>query len=104
MRVGAAVALAVAFASPATPHDFWTNGDPVPPWVKSACCGPEDVHHLRPGAVHIAPDGYHIDGLKRVVPLNRVLPSPDGQYWGFWNPLLEPDPTIYCFFAPLNGT
>jgi hypothetical protein len=49
-------------------------------------------------------DGYHIDGLKTVVPIARALPSPDGTYWGFWNPALEPNPTVYCFFAPFNGT
>ncbi len=32
----------------ASAHDMWSNGDPVPSWVKKACCGPEDVHHLSP--------------------------------------------------------
>jgi hypothetical protein len=84
-------------------HDFWSNGEPVPPWVKAQCCGPRDVHHLRAGAVHIMSDGYHIDGIKTVVPVSRALPSPDGQYWAFWNSVAEPEPVIFCFFAPLNG-
>jgi len=85
-------------------HDYWANGAPVPAWVKARCCGPTDVHHLRAGAVHILADGYHIDGLKTVVPFERALPSQDGDYWGFWNPLSEPDPQIFCFFAPVNGS
>lgn len=84
-------------------HNFWDTGEPVPAWVKSQCCGPQDVHHLRVGAVHVMADGYHIDGIKTVVPMSRALPSPDGQYWAFWNPVGEPEPIIFCFFAPLNG-
>ena len=93
----------MVFATPASAHDFWSNGDPVPGWVKAECCGPRDVHHLRPAAVHIMQDGYHIDGLKTVIPIERALPSPDGSYWAFWNPVGEPEPVIFCFFAPLNG-
>jgi hypothetical protein len=93
----------IFFATPAMGHDFWSNGDPVPGWVKAECCGPRDVHHLRSGAVHILQDGYHIDGLKTVIPIERALPSPDGSYWAFWNPVGEPEPVIFCFFAPLNG-
>jgi hypothetical protein len=88
---------------PSFAHDFWANGEPVPAWVKAQCCGPSDVHHLRASAVHIMPDGYHIDGLKTVVPTRQALPSQDGDYWGFWNPVNEPEPVIFCFFAPLNG-
>jgi len=90
-------------SAPAFAHDYWANGEPVPPWVKSSCCGPQDVHHLRASAVHIMPDGYHIDGLNTVIPVGRALPSPDGSYWAFWNPVGEPEPVIFCFFAPLNG-
>lgn len=84
-------------------HDYWTNGDPVPPWVKAQCCGPQDVHHIPISAISIRADGYHIEGLKTVVPFSRALPSPDGTYWGFWNPVGEPEPVIFCFFAPQNG-
>lgn len=90
-------------AAPAQAHDFWANGEPVPAWVKAQCCGPADAHRLNPAAVHIRADGYHIDGLDTVVPMARALPSMDGQYWGFWSVNLEPDPIIFCFFAPLNG-
>ena len=53
------------------------DGSPVPAWVKAECCGPQDVHHLRAGQVHIEADGYHIDGIKTVVPMGRAIPSPD---------------------------
>ncbi len=96
--------LAGAFvAGPALAHDYWADGEPVPAWVKASCCGPQDVHHLRAGAVHIMADGYHIDGLTTVIPIARALPSPDGSYWGFWNAGNEPNPVIFCFFAPVNG-
>lgn len=85
-------------------HDFWSNGEPVPLWVKAECCGPGDAHHLEAGAVHIRADGYHIDGIATVVPIAQALPSQDGSYWAFWNPLdWSGTPAIFCFFAPLNG-
>ena len=107
VRTLAALAITGAVAgipASASAHDFWANGEPVPAWVKAMCCGPEDAHHLRAGAVHIEADGYHIDGLNTVVPIARALPSPDGSYWGFWSPQLEPDVVIFCFFAPLHGS
>ena len=98
-----AIVLLLQWACVAQAHDFWSTGEAVPAWVKQACCGPSDVHHIRHGAVHILSDGYHIDGINTVVALRDVLPSPDGEYWAFWNPALEPTPGIYCFFVPLNG-
>lgn len=88
---------------PAMGHDTWADGSPVPPWVKAQCCGTQDVHHLSAGRVHIMADGYHIDGIKTVVPMTRALPSMDGDFWAFWSPLGEPEPVIFCFFAPLHG-
>jgi hypothetical protein len=94
---------ACLFANPAVAHDYWSNGEPAPPWVKSQCCGLQDVHRLHPGAVHIQADGYHIYGIKTVIPVGRALPSPDGSYWAFRNPVGEPEPVIiFCFLAPLN--
>jgi hypothetical protein len=101
----ALIGLALGAASaPALAHDVWADGSAVPPWVKAACCGPADVHHLRPGRVRLMADGYHIEGLTTVVPVGRALPSADGDYWGFWNPAGEPAPAIFCFFAPVNGS
>ena len=99
-----AVAACLLIAEPAVAHDFWANGEPVPIWVKAACCGPADAHHLKPSAVHITPEGVRIDGLDVVVPISRVLPSMDNESWAFWNPNAEPSPLIYCIFLPLNGT
>ena len=97
------LAAAMACASPAMAHDFWSNGEEVPAWVKSVCCGKADAHHLKPSAVHIMTDGVHIDGLDVVIPISRILPSMDGQPWAFWNSSAEPTPLIYCIFLPLNG-
>ena len=98
------LALLVVIAdTSAAAHDFWSTGEPVPQFVKANCCGLADVHHLKPGAVHIMADGYHIDGLKTVVPIEEAIPSPDGTYWAFWSASGEPEPFIWCFFAPSNG-
>ena len=90
--------------TPASAHDAWINGEPIPSWVRSSCCGPSDAHHIPASAVRVMPDGYHIDGINTVVPIDRALPSQDGAIWGFWLPTAEPNPTIYCFFFPTNGT
>lgn len=94
----------LALSTQAQSHDRWGNGDPVEPWVRAQCCGPQDVHRIPASAIHIMADGFHIDDIETVVPMSKVLPSPDGFYYGFWNPLGEPKPVIFCFFAPLNGT
>jgi len=77
------VAAALAAAGPAGAHDFWANGEPVPAWVKSSCCGPQDVHRLRRrrGACHGGRVSHR--WLDDVVPISRALPSPDGSYWAF---------------------
>lgn len=105
MKLTAAAAIAVlALNGSADAHDAWTTGVEPPAWVKAECCGKADSHHLRFSAVHVSADGYHIDGLKTVVPIERALPSQDGQVWAFWNPLGEPTPVIFCFFYPLDGS
>jgi hypothetical protein len=99
----ASCALTAALAAaPAAAHDQWADGSPVPAWVKSACCGPSDAHMLAFDDVSLEDDGWHIRGINTIVPRDRVLPSQDGQIWGFWNPALGPDVTIYCFFAPME--
>ena len=102
-RIAMALGLA-ALCSTALAHDKWGNGQAVESWVKAQCCGPEDVHHIPASAISIQQDGYHIKGLTVVVPFSSALPSPDGTYWGFWRDALEPDPVIFCFFAPSNGS
>ena len=101
MRILAALILALAAAGrPAQAHDYWANGVPVPAWVKDACCGQADSHLLSLDAVSLQDDGWHIQGMNTVVPPDHVLPSQDGQFWGFWIEANGPDASIYCFFCP----
>jgi len=83
-------------------HEIWANGAPVPLWVKKACCGPSEAHRLPADKVHALPDGYHVDGLSTVIPYSMVQPSPDGAFWGFWNPDAI-NPVVFCFFAGVKG-
>lgn len=93
--------LAIAPQS-ASAHDQWANNEPVPNWVKKACCGPEDAHHLRPEQVEMRPDGWHVDGYQRVIPHGTELPSPDGSYWIFYRTFSDGTQTsVYCFFVPI---
>jgi hypothetical protein len=103
MNRSATLAICLA-TTPALAHNSWTNGGPIPTWVQTQCCGVADAHHLQYSAVHPGPDGYHIDGIKTIIPYTKALPSQDGSYWGFWNPVGEPEPSIFCFFAPVTGS
>jgi hypothetical protein len=86
-------------------HERWANGDPVPAWVKAACCGPEDVHHLSPEQVHLIEGAWRVDGYPDPIPVGTELPSPDGEYWIFYRTLPNGDKTrVYCFFTPFQGT
>jgi hypothetical protein len=85
-------------------HDVWADGKVVPAWVKDACCGPDDVHHLRPDQVHrVSDDYYMVDGYPNRIPTRNVQPSQDGDYWifyrdyggGAWS-------AVYCFFVPMG--
>jgi hypothetical protein len=52
-----ALGVALALFRTAHAHDHWVNGEPVPAWVKTVCCGLKDAHHLRPdrsGATRLA--------------------------------------------------
>ena len=84
-------------------HDYWSNGKAVPAWVKAACCGPEDVHHLTPDQVHRISDGYYqVDGYNRPVPVSSALPSQDGDYWIFYRDNVGGTQSgVYCFFVPM---
>jgi hypothetical protein len=96
--------LFLMFVSPAYAHDQWANGKDVPAWVKASCCGPEDVHHLKPDQVHTKPDGWHVDGYPSVLAYGTELPSQDGDYWIFYKELADGSFTqVYCFFSPARG-
>ena len=85
-------------------HDLWANGDIVPGWVKAACCGPDDVHHLRPEQVHrVSDDFYMVDGYRYRIPARAALPSQDGDYWIFYrDDGSGGQSTVYCFFVPMG--
>lgn len=104
--LGVVAALVVAsmdgcVPEPAVAHDQWANGEPVPSWVKLACCGPDDVHHLRPDQVRIQGENYIVEGYPSPIPVSAAQPSPDGEYWIFYRTLANGDKTrVYCFFIP----
>jgi hypothetical protein len=97
--------LACAGGGSARAHDAWANGDPVPAWVKQACCGPDDVHHLNPEQVRHTQAGWRVDGYPDPIPNGTEQPSPDGEYWIFYRNLPNGEVTrVYCFFTPFQGT
>ena len=120
-RVGA-LTLALLLSPSAHAHDEWADGKPVPDWVKHQCCGPADVHHLRPDQVHQVEGGYLVDGFNpagygssggiagtsgwtysKVIPAGHILPSQDGDWWAFYRE--NGDGTtgpMYCFFGPMD--
>jgi hypothetical protein len=84
-------------------HTQWANGDPVPAWIKSACCGPRDSHRLDPSQVSEDSTGYVVqtEGMTLHVRRDHTLPSQDGEYWIFYSPDVRPDPSVFCFFIPM---
>jgi hypothetical protein len=108
MKLASAAAIAagaIGFARPVFAHDTWASGEPVPAWVKRACCGPDDVHHLRKEQVRLEVDGWHVDGYPDVIPAGTEQPSPDGEYWIFYRTNTRADGStyqtrVYCFFVP----
>ena len=103
MRLTCCVVLLLA-AAPASAHDVWADGAPVPAWVKESCCGPADAHRLRPDQVHrISDDYYEVDGYFRPIPVSEALPSQDGEYWIFYKTNKSGSQTgVFCFFAPMD--
>ncbi len=102
-----AVIIAALLEGSAKAHDQWSNGKEVPPWVKAACCGPEDVHHLKSTQVHAMADGWHVEGYPDPLPYGKELPSQDGDYWIFYRSWQAGGRTefsaVYCFFAPAQA-
>ncbi len=93
------------FCAAAGAHAYWADGKLVPPWVKAACCGADDVHHLRPDQVHrISDDYYTVDGYPNRIPARAALPSQDGDYWIFYRDdgAGGAQSTVYCFFVPMG--
>lgn len=98
------IAAACLWGAPAFGHDKWASGEPVPAWVKAACCGPNDAHHLQLGQVHREKGGYRVDGYPEIIPYDTVLPSQDGEIWGFWTDWSDTQKSrVFCFFMPVDG-
>lgn len=86
----------------ASAHDAWANGEPIPPWIKKACCGPEDAHHLKPEQVQFTSGGWKVEGYHALIPNGAELPSPDGSYWIFYRTFSDgTQSSVYCFFVPI---
>jgi hypothetical protein len=102
--VGSIIALAAGlslFPSTARTHARWDNGEPVPAWVKTECCGPTDAHHLRPDQVRRNAAGdYVVDIYPDPIPAHIALPSQDGDYWLFFYNDYGFYGIVRCFFVP----
>ncbi len=102
--LGVALAAALLLAPRARAHDTWANGDPVPAWVKADCCTQAHAHHILNSAVHVRPDGYHVDGYPYTIPFDQAHPSPDGSTWLFYSTFRDGTPDVpLCFFVPPSG-
>jgi hypothetical protein len=94
-----ALALLFATVMPQAPADLFVYAsaqaaDPaIPSWVAASCCGPKDLHHLRPDQVTDMGNYYVVDGYNSPVrktwgngTLNdQIKPSQDGGYWAFFS-------------------
>jgi hypothetical protein len=96
-----ALAVALALFATAHAHDRWDNGEKVPAWVKTVCCGANDVHHVRPEQVRRNAAGdYVVDIYPFPVPARLALPSQDGDYWLFFYEDYGVYGRVRCFFVP----
>ena len=96
-----ALAVALTLFRTAHAHDRWDNGEPVPAWVKTECCGPKDAHRLRPNQVRRNAAGdYVVDIYPDPIPARRALPSQDGDYWLFFYNDYGFYGSVRCFFVP----
>ncbi len=82
-------------------HEKWADGTIVPAWVKSACCGPQDVHVIDSDDV-TGPNKqgfYHVKDIDTLVPSDRVYDSLDGVTYVFYAPYLTAaNRHVYCLF------
>ena len=104
MRIGVFVATLLLSAGAVRAHDVWSDGTPVPKWIKAACCNASDAHHLRPDQVRrISDDFYEVDGYYGRVAAADAQPSQDGEYWIFYqdNKSGATQSGVFCFFVPM---
>jgi hypothetical protein len=91
----------LSFPVPGAAHDTWSDGTPVPAWVKRYCCGPEDVHRLSMREIHRVEGGWRVDGYARFIPDHRVLISQDEYVWVFYRTNADQSQSeAFCFFIP----
>jgi hypothetical protein len=96
-----ALAATLALFQTAHAHDRWDNGEQVPAWVKTECCGPKDAHHLRPEQIRRNAAGdYVVDIYPFPVPARLALPSQEGEYWLFFYEDYGVYGGVRCFFVP----
>jgi len=102
VRAMAIVGLAnLGLSVPGAAHDTWSDGTPVPAWVKRYCCGPEDVHRLTMRQIHHVEGGWRVDGYARLIPEHRVLISQDEYVWVFYRTNADQSQSeAFCFFIP----
>lgn len=101
-------------------HDAWSNGNPIPQWVKDHCCNSGDAHDLskemglvdsdikvRDGGEMAVTGGqtfhftyYRVKGFANEVVATNVFPSQDTDIWAFYGQGGPPQAMIYCLFVP----
>ena len=98
-----AILLFALSASGAEAHDYWSNGKPVPDWVKASCCGPADPITFGLTRCIASSDNYYsVDGYVRRIRVGQALPSQDGDYWIFYRDDGDGSQSgVYCFFVPM---
>ena len=87
-------ALSLTLSHPSKAHDKWANNVAVPPWVKAACCGPNDVHLIDLKDIERGDGGYMVAG-NHWFPDDHVFDSMDGEVWAFYDSIGN-----YCLFIP----
>jgi hypothetical protein len=115
MRIWGLVGLLLVTTS-ASAHDQWANGNPIPDWVKHACCV-ENYQTIDERRLHrvMGPDvvtqewkllGYRVDGFYNLVSVDHRFDSEDGLTWIFYgipdssdDGVLDARPVIYCLFT-----
>src|SRR4029077_6003711 len=116
MRMGSLVGVLLATTS-ASAHQQWSNGKPIPDWVKQVCCADDEGHQIDARRVHLVRGrdpmthqwqllGYRIEGFYNLVPIERRFDSEDGLTWIFYSVPSTSDefvsdlrPIVYCLFT-----
>jgi hypothetical protein len=116
MKMWSLVGLLLATTS-ASAHNQWSNGKPIPDWVKQVCCANNEGHQIDARQVHpvMGSDpmthqrqllGYRIEGMYNLVPIDRRFDSEDGLTWIFYSVpgtdyefVSDLRPYVHCLFT-----